>query len=98
MMTSLYDRVENIVGKRENAGYQHFLLFPQCFQKPSFTGRLKSGLCGKELTPYKASDICERYSTHKTSYSLNISNVITDFFGAQKYSLTFHVTSKLKIF
>ena len=24
-------RVENIVGKGENAGYQHFLLFPQCF-------------------------------------------------------------------
>ena len=23
--------VENIVGKGENAGYQHFLLFPQCF-------------------------------------------------------------------
>ena len=27
--------VENIVGKGENAGYQHFLLFPQCFQKAS---------------------------------------------------------------
>ena len=26
-------RVENIVGKGENAGYQHFLLFLQCFQK-----------------------------------------------------------------
>ena len=24
--------VENIVGKGENAGDQHFLLFPQCFQ------------------------------------------------------------------
>ena len=24
-------RVEDIVGKGENAGYQHFLLFPQCF-------------------------------------------------------------------
>ena len=23
--------VENIVGKEENARYQHFLLFPQCF-------------------------------------------------------------------
>ena len=29
-------RVENIVGKGENAGYQHFLLSPQYFQKPSF--------------------------------------------------------------
>ena len=26
-------KIENIVGKEENAGYQHFLLFPQCFQK-----------------------------------------------------------------
>ena len=34
-------RVENIVGNGENAGYQHFLLFPQCFQKASCTGSLK---------------------------------------------------------
>ena len=33
-------RVENFVGKRKNAGYQHFLLFPQCFQKASFSGLL----------------------------------------------------------
>ena len=36
-------RVENIVGKREmlveNAGYQHFLLFPQSFQKAHFTSQ-----------------------------------------------------------
>ena len=36
---------ENIVGKGENAGNQHFLLFPQCFlpcqrQKSSFELRL----------------------------------------------------------
>ena len=29
-------RVENIVGKGENAGYQHFLPFPPCVQKASF--------------------------------------------------------------
>ena len=33
MMISVFDRVANIVGKGENAGYQHFLLFPQCFRK-----------------------------------------------------------------
>ena len=32
-------RVENTVGKGENAGYQHFLLFPQCFQKCFFSHR-----------------------------------------------------------
>ena len=30
------ERIENIAGKGENAGYQHFLLFPQCFQRASF--------------------------------------------------------------
>ena len=34
-------RAENIVGKGENAGYQHFLLFLQCFQKAFFPGSLK---------------------------------------------------------
>ena len=35
-MISVIEREENIVRKGENAGYQHFLLFPPCFQKPSF--------------------------------------------------------------
>ena len=29
--TSRRNAFENIVGKRENAGKQHFLFFPQCF-------------------------------------------------------------------
>ena len=37
-------RVEHIAGKGENAGYQHFLLFPQCFQKASFSWSLKVGI------------------------------------------------------
>ena len=36
--------VENIVGKGENAGYQHFLNFPQCFQRAFFSGSLKVGI------------------------------------------------------
>ena len=28
------DRLKTFVGKRENSGNQHFLVFPQCFQKP----------------------------------------------------------------
>ena len=36
--------VENIVGKGENAGYQHFLLFPLCFQNASSSGSLKVGI------------------------------------------------------
>ena len=44
IMISVFDGVENIVGKGENAGYQHFLLFLQCFQKVSFSGSLKVGM------------------------------------------------------
>ena len=46
-MISPIDMVENIVGKGENAGYQHFLLFPQiplCVQKPFYPGLLKVGI------------------------------------------------------
>ena len=47
MMVSVFDREENIVGKGENAGYQHFLLFPQCFPMPTLVGRKNQGLFGK---------------------------------------------------
>ena len=37
MTVSLFDIVENTVGKGENVVYQHFLLFPQCFPYPAFS-------------------------------------------------------------
>ena len=37
-------REENNVGKGENAGYEHFLLFPKCFQKASFSRSVKVGI------------------------------------------------------
>ena len=43
-MISVFDREENIVGKEENIGYQHFLLLPQYFQKISTSGSLKNGI------------------------------------------------------
>ena len=45
MMISVSVRVENIVGKGENAGHQHFLLFPQCFHKALLLGVVKSWDC-----------------------------------------------------
>ena len=39
-----FGKVENIVGKGENAGYQHFLHFRQCFQKATFSGSFKVGI------------------------------------------------------
>ena len=46
-------KVENIVRKGENTGYQHFLLFPQGFQKASFSKVVKSRDCvikGRTIT------------------------------------------------
>ena len=40
----VFGRVENVEGKGENAAYQHFLLFPQCFQNLSCSGSLKAGM------------------------------------------------------
>ena len=45
MTISLCYRIENTVGKEENAGYLHFLFFLQCFPKPSSSlGSLKVGI------------------------------------------------------
>ena len=44
-MTFNLGRVESIVEKGENAGYQHFLLFPQCFQKAPIYWAIKSCDC-----------------------------------------------------
>ena len=41
MKISVFDTVGNIVGKGENASYQHFLLFLQFFQKSSLLGLVK---------------------------------------------------------
>ena len=44
MAISLFDKVENSVGKGENVGYQYFLLLTQCFPKSSSLGSLKVGI------------------------------------------------------
>ena len=52
MMISVFDKAENIVGKGENAGYQHFLLFPQCFQMSSLSRILKVVNVWYRLKPF----------------------------------------------
>ena len=37
-------KVENIMGKGENTGYQYFLLFLQCFHEPSASVSIKVGI------------------------------------------------------
>ena len=41
MMFYVLGRVENIVGKGENAGYQNFPLLSRCIQKASPSGSFK---------------------------------------------------------
>ena len=51
MMFHVFDRAENIVGKGENSGYQHFLLFPHCFLTNSCIPCVSQLLgCGSEVS------------------------------------------------
>ena len=51
-------KAENIVGKGEKAGYQHFLLFPQCFQKASNLVSLKVGIVWQIVNLVKSKKLC----------------------------------------
>ena len=62
MIKFVLDSVENIVGEGENADNQHFLLFPQCFRKPSCLRSLEVGIV-KELKCVKI--------TYKRSWHMN---------------------------
>ena len=57
MTISVFDKVENTAGKGENAGYQHFPLFPQCFQEPSSLGLLKVGIVWYRVNSLKNDQI-----------------------------------------
>ena len=68
--------VENILGKGENAGYQHFLLFQKKFSKcPFLKGRLKSGLCSKGLNGKLFVLFAIRVQDTLSIYSRNISRL-----------------------
>ena len=41
---SPFDKLEHAVGKGENAGNQHFFIFPLYFSRPSSKGLLKVGI------------------------------------------------------
>ena len=45
MAIYVFDGVEHTVGKEENAGYQRFLPFPQCFLKSCSLWLFKSQDC-----------------------------------------------------
>ena len=70
-------RVENIVEKGENAGYQHFLLFPHCFQKASFSRSLKVGIVWLRVNFIQDKKILDRPKLKAfTNNKLNVTHIM----------------------
>ena len=60
-MIFFFERVENILGNGENAGYQYFILFSLCFQGRSSPRSLKLGILyvvKAELFHYEINKSC----------------------------------------
>ena len=83
-MIFLIDRTENTVGKGENAGHQHVLLFPECFLKTSSLGLLKVGIAWKRVN----------FVASKT----NIIPVSSDFHPLERYKHRGKKTLKIRKF
>ena len=99
MMKCISDWVENIVGKGENAGYQHFLLFPQCFQKASFSGSLKDGIVRKRANSLPNNKM-KAFTDNKLNVTTNLKSSlgrleITDY---QHFLFSHHAFKRLFIF
>ena len=76
-MISLLDRVEDTVGKGENAGYQHFLLFLQCFPKPS--SLTLSQMTNLILDPSKLKEFAEdnlKFDENDRKFSNPVENTV----------------------
>ena len=60
------------MGKGENAGYQHFLLLPQCLQKNSFPDTSKSVIVW-EWVNHTVKNECEHFRNYmdKAIYIIN---------------------------
>ena len=82
IMNFVSERVEDIVGTGENARNQHFLLFPQCFQKTFCSG--SSGLYGKELMRLR--DKWHQTNHHYYSGLLTIYSIDTHFDASTTHS------------
>ena len=66
-MIFVLNSVKNIVGKGENAGYQHFLLFSECFQKAFYSGSIKVGLVWERVKSIIV--ICSLHNETKMNWS-----------------------------
>ena len=93
-VVNVLDRVEN-VGNGENAGYQHFLLFPQCFHKPSCPRSLKVGIVWERVKCDTKNNFCfgksrtflEKEKILVSQYKIFISPNCSFFIGQQQVTL-----------
>ena len=78
MKNFLLDMVKSIVGKGENAGYQHFLLIPQYFfQKSLFQGLLKVGIVSLEVSMHLIRIKMNMLFEVKISKNITVQNYIS---------------------
>ena len=105
MMISVCDKFENVVGKGENAGYQHLLLFPQWFSKASLSRVVKTRDCLVRVNPFPnkpwflrdciTSLLKAQQEKEKVLVMSNISFSCSAFYLFQELSATFN---KFQIF
>ena len=69
-MSSVCETVENIVGKAENAGCQHFLLFSQCFQKRSCPELFRKGIVWKRVKTDNDRELTYQYPSFPMKESM----------------------------
>ena len=72
-MKFAFGRIENIAGKGENAGYQHFLLFLQCFQKAS-SSNVSKVVNGKGLKAFAG----DTYNVPQEHFFQRIENIVKE--------------------
>ena len=77
MIISVSDRPENKVGKGENVDYQHFLYFPQCFQKASLKGLGLSLTNPSFNDPEKDGNLHFALFSHSSLHFKNIFNALS---------------------
>ena len=81
------ERVEDIQGKGKNAGYQHFLLFPQCFCS---LHRVVNSTQQQDFKPAQIKSICRRQN--KNDQKIEISTELPA--GYQHFLLSPHCFQK----
>ena len=78
LVISVHDRIENIVGKGENAGYQNFIISPLCSEKAT-----SKGLSSKVLNHIKVDqDLMSNFENIVEREEIKQTKILPFFFSA----------------